>query len=78
MSKNIEKVRDTYSNVGPTSDNSSRISLMKKIQVRVGSNNAQLWGLNDLKDNKTRAVRGFAGDQGTRTKFAAIFPRFTI
>ena len=51
---------------------------MKKIQVRVGSNNAQLWGLNDLKDNKTRAARGFAGDQGTRTKFAAIFPRFTI
>ena len=30
MSQNIEKVRATYSNVGPTSDNSNRIALMKK------------------------------------------------
>ena len=78
MSKNIEKVRATYSNVGPTSDNSSRIAIMKKIQVKVGSNKAQLWGLNDLKDNESRAARGYAGDQGIRTKFAAIFPRFSV
>lgn len=74
MSSNIEKIRASYSRVGPTSDNSSRISLMKKIQVRVGGNKSQLWGLNDIKGN----VSGSSGDAGTRTKFSAIFPRFSF
>jgi hypothetical protein len=75
MSTHIEKIRATYSNVGPTADNSSRISLMKKIQVRVGGNKAQLWGLNNTKGGNTRGVAGSAGD---RVKFMAIFPRFSF
>tara|TARA_B100000963_G_scaffold231156_2_gene201742 strand:+ start:13938 stop:14162 length:225 start_codon:yes stop_codon:yes gene_type:complete len=74
MSSNIEKIRASYSRVGPTSDNSSKISLMKKIQVRVGGNKAQLWGLN----NKEGNVSGSNGDAGTRTKFSSIFPRFSF
>lgn len=74
MSSNIEKIRASYSRVGPTSDNSSRISLMKKIQVRVGGNKAQLWGLNDKEGN----VSGSNGDAGIRTKFSSIFPRFSF
>ncbi len=74
MSSNIEKIRASYSRVGPTSDNSSRISLMKKIQVRVGGNKSQLWGLNNIKGN----VSGSSGDAGIRTKFSAIFPRFSF
>ena len=34
MSKNIAKVRETYSAVGPTSDNSSRIALIEKVKIR--------------------------------------------
>lgn len=74
MSNNIEKVRASYAKVGPTSDNSSRISLMKKIQVRVGGNKAQLWGLNDKEGN----VSGSNGTSGDRVKFSAIFPRFSF
>lgn len=74
MSSNIEKIRASYSKVGPTSDNSSRISLMKKIQVRVGGNKSQLWGLNNIEGN----VSGSNGDAGTRTKFSSIFPRFSF
>ena len=74
MSSNIEKIRASYSRVGPTSDNSSKISLMKKIQVRVGGNKAQLWGLN----NKEGNVSGSNGDAGIRTKFSSIFPRFSF
>ena len=74
MSNNIEKIRASYSKVGPTSDNSSRISLMKKIQVRVGGNKSQLWGLNNIEGN----VSGSNGDAGTRTKFSSIFPRFSF
>lgn len=83
MSTHIDKIRDTYSqsggqNVGPTADNSSRISLMKKIQVRVGANKAQLWGLNNTKADSTRSVQGVAGTAGDRVKFMAIFPRFSF
>ena len=77
MSTNIDKIRSTYSNVGPTSDNSSRISLMKKIQVRVGGNKAQFWGLNNTKANTSRSVQGVAGDAGDKVKFSSIFPRFS-
>lgn len=83
MSKHIDRIRETYSqsggqNVGPTADNSSRISLMKKIQVRVGANKAQLWGLNNTKADKTRSAKGIAGSAGDRVKFLAIFPRFSF
>ena len=74
MSSNIEKIRDSYSKVGPTSVSSSLISRTKKIQVRVGGNKAQLWGLNDKEGN----VSGSNGDAGTRTKFSSIFPRFSF
>ena len=86
-------VRKTYDqsgdskNVGPTADNSSRIALIKKVQVRtnywdktapVGSETkySQLWGLNNLsaKGNKT----GSGGDSGIRTKFVGIFPRMNF
>ena len=82
MSKNIEKVRDTYSNVGPTSDNSSRVALLKKVQVRTAYYNrttskgdrTQLWGLNNIKGN----VSGSSGDSGQRIYFSAVFPRFSF
>lgn len=72
----IDPIRSSYSFPGPTSDNSSRIALMKKVQVKTAFGNKQrsrLWGLNDGK-NKS----GSNGDSGTRTYFAAIFPRFSF
>ena len=90
MTTLLKTVRKTYDqstrnggkNVGPTADNSSRIALMKQVQVRSSyydqKNNeanqfARLWGLNNLK-NKT----GTGGDSGIRTKFLAIFPRMSF
>ena len=90
----LKKVRTTYDqggvgetarkNVGPTADNSSRIALLKKIQVKTNywdktvskTKYAQLWGLNNLsaKGNKT----GSGGDSGIRTKFVGIFPRMNF
>ena len=72
----IVPIRSSYSVPGPTSDNSSRIALMKKVQVKTAFGNkkrSQLWGLNDGK-NKS----GSNGDSGTRTYFTAIFPRFSF
>ena len=74
MSKNIAKVRETYSAVGPTSDNSSRVALMKKVQVRVSANKAKIFGLN----GNVGDVNGTTGHSGQRTYFAAIFPRFSF
>ena len=86
MTKLLKIVRTTYDqggvgetasqNVGPTADNTSRIALLKKVQVRTHLDDgkfAQLWGLNNLneKGNKT----GSGGDSGIRTKFLGIFPR---
>ena len=51
MSKNIAKIRHSYSAVGPTSDNSSRVALMKKVQVRVSANKAKIFGLNAIGNN---------------------------
>lgn len=90
----LKKVRTTYDqggvgktaskNVGPTADNTSRIALLKKVQVRTNyydtkegkTKYAQLWGLNNLsaKGNKS----GSGGDSGTRTKFLSIFPRMNL
>jgi hypothetical protein len=72
----IDPIRSSYSVPGPTADNSSRIALMKKVQVRTAfgdKKRSQLWGLNDGK-NKS----GSSGDSGTRTYFTAIFPRFSF
>jgi hypothetical protein len=87
MTSLLKTVRATYDqsgdakNVGPTADNTSRIALIKKVQVRTNyydteaskTKFSQLWGLNNLsvKGNKT----GSNGDSGTRTKFVGIFPR---
>ena len=80
------KIRDTYnqtgnSNIGPTADNTSRIALMKKVQVKTSYYNSEkgkgersrLWGLNELA-NKS----GSNGDSGIRTKFVGIFPRMSF
>ena len=90
IKKLLVTVRKTYDqsgdskNVGPTADNSSRIALIKKVQVRTNyydvknskEKYAQLWGLNNLsaKGNKT----GSGGDSGIRTKFVGIFPRMNF
>ena len=90
IKKLLVTVRKTYDqsgdskNVGPTADNSSRIALLKKVQVRTNyydvekkeTKYAQLWGLNNLsaKGNKT----GSGGDSGIRTKFVGIFPRMNF
>ena len=86
MTTLLKNVQTTYgqtggNNVGPTADNSSRIALLKKVQLRTNLNDgtkkfAQLWGLNNLsaKGNKT----GSSGDSGIRTKFVGIFPRMNF
>jgi len=78
----VNPIRKSYSHFSPTSDNSSRIAMLKKVQVRTAYYNtttskgdrAQLWGLNDKKGN----VSGSNGDAGQRTYFSAIFPRFSF
>jgi len=72
MSKNIEVIRETFSKVGPTSDNSSRIARIKKVQVRVGT--TQLFGLNQQKGN----VTGSSGHAWQKTYFTGIFPRLSF
>jgi len=76
MISNIIKIQKSYGNVGPTSDNSSRIALMKKVQVKTIANDkrTQLWGLNNIKGN----VSGSSGDAGQRIYFSAVFPRFSF
>ena len=86
MTTLLKTVRATYDqsgdgkNVGPTADNTSRIALIKKVQVKTsfgdGSNSkiAQLWGLNNLKNDKGNQS-GSTGDSSVRTKFVGIFPR---
>ena len=82
MISNIIKIQKSYGNVGPTSDNSSRIALMKKVQVKTTyynrttskGNITQLWGLNNIKGN----VSGSSGDAGQRIYFSAVFPRFSF
>ena len=76
MIKNIIKIQKTYGHAGPTSDNTSRIALLKKVQSRTATNGvrAQLWGLNNMKGN----VSGSTGDAGQRTYFSAVFPRFSF
>lgn len=79
MSQLEKTIRKSYSSVGPTSDNSSRVAMLKKVQVRTAFHNAktssgdrsQLWGLNSQKGNST-------GDAGQRTYFSAVFPRFSF
>tara|TARA_B100001059_G_C17834943_1_gene587374 strand:+ start:2628 stop:2864 length:237 start_codon:yes stop_codon:yes gene_type:complete len=73
----INPIRTSYSVPGPTSDNSSRIAMMKKVQVKTAYGNkkrTQLWGLNDAGKNNS----GSNGDSSTRTYFTAIFPRFSF
>jgi len=73
----IDPIRSSYSKPGPTSDNSSRIALMKKVQVKTAygdKKRSQLWGLNEDGKNKS----GSNGDSSTRTYFTAIFPRFSF
>lgn len=85
MTTLLKTIRATYDqsgdgkNVGPTADNTSRIALIKKLQIRTNLNDgtkkfAQLWGLNNL-NNDNGNQTGSNGDSGTRTKFAGIFPR---
>tara|TARA_X000000368_G_C22943994_1_gene673495 strand:- start:502 stop:735 length:234 start_codon:yes stop_codon:yes gene_type:complete len=76
MISNIRKIQKSYSKVGPTSDNSSRIAIIKKVQVKTNVNGkrTQLWGLNNIKGN----VSGSSGDAGQRTYFSAVFPRFSF
>ena len=72
----INPIRSSYSTPGPTADNSSRIALMKKVQVKTAYGNkkrTQLWGLNEGENNS-----GSSGDSSTRTYFTAIFPRFSF
>jgi hypothetical protein len=84
----LKTVRTTYektgnNNVGPTSDNTSRIALMRKLQVKAGygdKKTVQLWGLNNVdKDGKTVGNNsGVSGDSGIRTYFRGIFPRMSF
>jgi len=76
MIKNIHKIQKSYGHAGPTSDNSSRVALFKKVQVKTnkGGKRAQLWGLNNMKGN----VSGSNGDAGQKTYFAAVFPKFSF
>ena len=86
--KNIVKIRETYAqtgrnNVGPTSDNSSRIAMLKQIQVRLGygaNKTAQFWGLNtyDKDGNADGNKNGVSGDSSVRTYFRGIFPRMSF
>ena len=73
----INPIRESYSTQGPTSDNSSRIALLRKVQVKTAygdAKRAQLWGLNDKEGN----VSGSSGDASQRTYFTAVFPRFSF
>ena len=79
----IDPIRSSYSAQGPTADNSSRIALMKKVQVKTAYGNkkrTQLWGLNsyDKNGNTDDNKSGSGGDSSTRTYFTAIFPRFSF
>jgi hypothetical protein len=83
MSSNgLTPIRKSYTHFSPTSDNSSRIAMLKKVQVRTAYYNittskgarAQLWGLNNIKGN----LSGSGGDAGQRTYFKAVFPRFSF
>lgn len=78
----VNPIRKSYSHFSPTSDNSSRVALLKKVQVRTAYYNkttskgdrTQLWGLNNIKGN----VSGSSGDSGQRIYFSAVFPRFSF
>ncbi len=83
----LKTVRATYeqtghNNVGPTSDNTSRIALLRKLQVKstVGDKKIQLWGLNNVdKNGKTIGNKmGVSGDSGVRTYFTGVFPRMAF
>tara|TARA_X000000368_G_C22700166_1_gene566436 strand:+ start:384 stop:650 length:267 start_codon:yes stop_codon:yes gene_type:complete len=85
MTTLLKTIRATYDqsgdgkNVGPTADNTSRIALIKKLQIRTNLNDgtkkfAQLWGLNNLNNDNGNQI-GSTGDSGVRTKFVGIFPR---
>tara|TARA_B100000795_G_scaffold19451_1_gene12927 strand:+ start:592 stop:828 length:237 start_codon:yes stop_codon:yes gene_type:complete len=72
---NIQKIRKSYGTAGPTSDNSSRVALLKKVQVKTrAGKRAQLWGLNNIKGN----ISGTGGDAGQKIYFSAVFPRFSF
>lgn len=69
--------------MGPTSDNSSRIAMLKQIQVRLGygaNKTAQFWGLNtyDKNGDADGNKNGVGGDSGVRTYFSGIFPRMSF
>lgn len=84
----LKTVRKTYdqtgnNNVGPTADNTSKIALSKKVQLRTGYGNqktVQLWGLNnnDAAGATDGNKSGVSGDSGTRTYFSGIFPRMSF
>jgi hypothetical protein len=76
MIDNIIKIQKSYGSAGPTTDNSSRIALFKKVQTKTSKDGkrVQLWGLNNMKGN----VSGSNGDAGQRIYFSAVFPRFSF
>lgn len=78
---NILKSFDKNKNIGPTADNSTRISRFKHIHRKTRFYNnvtkkgerTRLWGHNQLKNRS-----GTEGSSSTRIYFSAIFPRMTF
>jgi len=78
---NILKSFDKNKNIGPTADNSSRISRFKRIHRKTRFYNyvtnkgerTRLWGHNQLKNRS-----GTEGSSSTRIYFSSIFPRMTF
>ena len=74
-SKKIDIVRESYSKVGPTSDNSSRIAMLKAVQVRTNASGTRSQLFGHFKESQ---VRGINGDAGQKTYFRAAFSNFTL
>lgn len=83
----LKTVRTTYTqtggnNVGPTADNTSRIALLRKLQVKstYDDKKVQLWGLSNIdKDGKAVGSKtGVTGDSGIKTYFTGVFPRMAF
>jgi hypothetical protein len=79
MSKSLQNIQSSYSNVGPTSVHTSIIARKKSIQRRL-TKKVQFFGNNTMdKDSEGnidgKQQSGVNGDSSARTYFNGIFPR---
>jgi len=76
MSSKLQTIRNSHSNPGPTSDMSSRIARMRKVQTQVygGSSGkaTQFYG-HQMVNNK---IKGTSGDSSQHLYFRGIFGKY--